>query len=177
MVRALKLAIGVVCCYLATSFILQTKDDIRFVIPYVEFAKETKGNRPVVLDTSVIVDGRIADVVNTRIIESEIIVPRFVLQELQTIADSADKLKRGRGRRGLDMLNRLQGNDRVEIRILDTVPEEGQCQSEKPPAPCHVSNAQSGIRESLTGEDGPHQNRGEQRAERAEDGEGDIPLC
>ncbi len=120
---ALKLAIGVICCYLAVSFILQTKDDVRFIIPYVEFAKETKGARPMVLDTSVIVDGRIADIANTRIIESELIVPRFVLQELQTIADSGDKLKRVRGRRGLDMLNKLQSNENIEIRMLDVVPE------------------------------------------------------
>lgn len=121
--NAVKLAIGVICCYLAVSFILQTKDDVRFVIPYVEFAKETKGARPMVLDTSVIVDGRIADIANTRIIESELIVPRFVLQELQTIADSGDKLKRIRGRRGLDMLNKLQSNENIEIRMLEAVPE------------------------------------------------------
>ncbi len=121
-VSALKLGIGVVCCYLAVSFIFQTKDDVRFVIPYVEFAKETKGARPLILDTSVIVDGRIADIANTRIIESELIIPRFVLQELQTIADSSDKLKRVRGRRGLDMLNKLQSNENIEIRLLDTVP-------------------------------------------------------
>ena len=122
-VSALKLAIGVICSYLAVSFIVQTKDDVRFVIPYVEFAKQTKGARPLVLDTSVIVDGRIADIANTSIIESELVVPRFVLQELQTIADSADKLKRTRGRRGLDMLNKLQSNDKVDIRILDVAPE------------------------------------------------------
>jgi len=121
-VRALKLGIGVTCCYLAVSFVLQTKDDVRFVIPYVEFAKDAKGARPLVLDTSVIVDGRIADIANTRIIESELIVPRFVLLELQTIADSSDKLKRVRGRRGLDVLNKLQTNESIEIRMLDTVP-------------------------------------------------------
>ena len=122
-VSALKLGLGVICCYLAVSFILQTKDDVRFVIPYVEFAKESKGARPLVLDTSVIVDGRIADIADTRIIESEMVVPRFVLQELQTIADSNDKLKRTRGRRGLDMLNKLQTNDKIDIRILDVVAE------------------------------------------------------
>lgn len=122
-VSAVKLGLGVICCYLAVSFILQTKDDVRFVIPYVEFTKETKGGRPLVLDTSVIVDGRIADITSTRVIDSELIVPRFVLQELQTIADSADKLKRNRGRRGLDMLNKLQTNDKVDIRILDVKPE------------------------------------------------------
>jgi len=120
---AVKLALGVICCYLSVSFVHQTKDDVRFVIPYVEFAKETKGARPLILDTSVIVDGRIADVADTHIIDNEMLVPRFVLQELQTIADSSDKLKRTRGRRGLDMLNRMQGNDKIEIRILDVVPE------------------------------------------------------
>jgi len=122
-VTAVKLGIGVICCYLAVSFVLQTKDDIRFVIPYVEFAKEMKGSRPMVLDTSVIIDGRIADIAGTRIITAELIVPRFVLHELQTIADSSDKLKRSRGRRGLDMLNKLQANDAVDIRILDVTPE------------------------------------------------------
>ena len=122
-VNSLKLALGVICCYLAVSFILQTKDDIRFIIPYVEFARETKGGRPMVLDTSVIVDGRIADIADTRILDSELIVPRFVLQELQTIADSNDKLKRTRGRRGLDMLNKLQLNEKVDIRMLDVKPE------------------------------------------------------
>ena len=122
--NAVKLALGVICCYMAVSFVLQTKDDVRFVIPYVEFAKETKGARPLVLDTSVIIDGRIADIANTRIIESEMVVPRFVLQELQAIADSSDKLKRVRGRRGLDMLNKLQSNDKVEIRLLETVPDK-----------------------------------------------------
>ncbi len=122
-IPTLKLGLGVVCCYMAVSFILQTKDDVRFVIPYVEFAKEMKGAKPFILDTSVIIDGRIADISNTKIITSELIVPRFVLQELQTIADSSDKLKRVRGRRGLDMLNKLQSNEHIEIRMLDVVPE------------------------------------------------------
>ncbi len=122
-VTSIKIGIGVICCYLAVSFVLQTKDDIRFVIPYVEFAKDTKGGRPLILDTSVIVDGRIADVSDTHVIESELIVPRFVLQELQTIADSSDKLKRIRGRRGLDMLNKLQGNHNIDIQIIEVAPE------------------------------------------------------
>jgi uncharacterized protein YacL len=118
-ISALKLLIGVVCCYLMISFILQTKDDVRFVIPYVEFSKQTKGARPLILDTSVIIDGRITDIAETRIFESELIVPRFVLHELQSIADSGDKLKRTRGRRGLDMLFKLQSNEKIDIRILD----------------------------------------------------------
>jgi uncharacterized protein YacL len=120
LISAIKLMLGVISCYLTISFILQTKDDVRFVIPYVEFARQTRGARPLILDTSVIIDGRIADICDTRIIDSPIFIPRFVLQELQAIADSADKLKRNRGRRGLDMLNKLQTNDKVEIRISDT---------------------------------------------------------
>lgn len=118
-INAIKLMIGIVTCYLSISFILQTKDDIRFVIPYVEFTKQSRGARPLILDTSVIIDGRIADICETRIIDSSILVPRFVLQELQLIADSSDKLKRNRGRRGLDMLNKLQTNDKVEIKLSD----------------------------------------------------------
>jgi uncharacterized protein YacL len=104
-------------CYISVSTLLQTKDEFRFIIPYVEFSKQVKGGRPLVLDTSVIIDGRIADICDTRIIDTKLIVPRFVLQELQSIADSGDKLKRNRGRRGLDMLKRMQNNTKVELQI------------------------------------------------------------
>jgi uncharacterized protein YacL len=111
----INMLVGVSTCYLAISFILQTKDDFRFVIPYVEFSKQTKGARPIILDTSVLIDGRITDIVATGIVESQLIVPRFVLAEMQNIADSADRLKRNRGRRGLDVLAKLQGNGRAEV--------------------------------------------------------------
>src|SRR4051794_22545465 len=106
-------------CYICISTILQTKDDFRFIIPYVEFSKEVKGARPLVLDTSVVIDGRIADVAETHVIDQPLIVPRFVLQELQGIADSSDKLRRNRGRRGLDILNRLQKSSEIEVTIHD----------------------------------------------------------
>jgi len=118
-VQLVKLLIGAATVFACVSFVLQTKDDFRFVIPYVEFAKETKGSRPVLLDTSAIIDGRIADIVETGIIESPMVVPRFILAELQGIADSDDKLKRNRGRRGLDILNRLQTSDKADIKIVD----------------------------------------------------------
>ena len=111
-------------CYVCISTLLQTKDDFRFIIPYVEFSKEVKGSRPLVLDTSVVIDGRIADVAETRVIDQPMIIPRFVLQELQSIADSSDKLRRNRGRRGLDILNRLQKSPGIEVRIHDAeIPE------------------------------------------------------
>jgi uncharacterized protein YacL len=111
--------IGMVICYTCISVLLQTKDDFRFIIPYVEFSKEIKGLRPYILDTSVVIDGRIADVVETRVLDNQLIMPRFVLAELQNIADSADKLRRSRGRRGLDILNRLRGNPDVDLDIYD----------------------------------------------------------
>src|SRR5205085_7869525 len=96
---------------------LQTKDEFRFIIPYVEFSKQLKGQKPLVLDTSVIIDGRIADICETGVIDTKLVVPRFVLQELQGIADSSDKIKRNRGRRGLDMLKRLQSNPKMELQM------------------------------------------------------------
>jgi uncharacterized protein YacL len=118
-VELVKLLVGAGIMFLCVSFVLQTKDDFRFVIPYVEFAKQSKGARPLLLDTSVIIDGRIADIAETGVLESEVLVPRFILSELQAIADSDDKLKRNRGRRGLDILNRLQGCKKIDIRITD----------------------------------------------------------
>lgn len=75
--------------------------------------------RPKLLDTSVIIDGRIADICATGIIEGTLIVPKFVLQELQHIADSADALKRNRGRRGLDIIKMMQEGGTVAVSILD----------------------------------------------------------
>jgi uncharacterized protein YacL len=112
-----RLIATVVCCYICISTLLQTKDEFRFIIPYVEFSRQIKGSKPLVLDTSVIIDGRIADICDTRFIDTRLIVPRFVLQELQSVADSSDKLKRNRGRRGLDMLKRMQTNTKVELQI------------------------------------------------------------
>ena len=118
------LVIGIICCYLAISFILQTKDDFRFIIPYVEFSKQTKGARPMLLDTSVLIDGRIADIAETGILESQLVVPQFVVDELQSVADSADRLKRNRGRRGLDVLARLRGSTRAEVVLYESPREE-----------------------------------------------------
>jgi uncharacterized protein YacL len=119
---------GISLCYGCVSLLWQTKDDFRFVIPYVEFSKDVKGSKPYVLDTSVVIDGRIADVIETGIIDNQLIMPRFVLSELQGIADSSDKMRRARGRRGLDVLDRLRSNQDIDFKIYDReLPEmEGQ---------------------------------------------------
>lgn len=121
-----KLLVGVICCYLSISFVLQTKDDVRFVIPYVEFTKQTRGTRPLVLDTSVIIDGRIVDLCQTHVLDGLLVVPRYVLTELHEVADSSDKLKRSRGRRGLDVLNSLRSNDDLEVRIEEVSQETNE---------------------------------------------------
>lgn len=106
--------------YVCISFLLQTKDDFRFIIPYIEFARELKGGRPLVLDTSALIDGRVADLAETHIIDSQLVVPQFVLQEVQDIADSRDKNRRSRGRRGLEMLSKLRNNPDVDVKMHDS---------------------------------------------------------
>jgi len=117
--QVIVLVLGMCVCYGCISILMQTKDDFRFIIPYVEFSKEIKGLRPFILDTSVVIDGRIADVVGTEILDSQLIMPRFAINELQGIADSSDKLRRTRGRRGLDILNQLRSNPDVDLQIYD----------------------------------------------------------
>jgi uncharacterized protein YacL len=93
------------------------KEDFSLIIPYVRFKSQSKPENLLVLDTSAIIDGRIADLIESGFIEGTIVVPRFVLKELQFIADSSDTIRRARGRRGLEMLNRIQKNPRNEVRI------------------------------------------------------------
>ena len=101
------------------------KEDFSLIIPYVRFSPQNKPDNLLLLDTSAIIDGRIADLIETRLLDGLIIVPRFVLRELQQIADSGDAIKRARGRRGLEMLNRIQRNNQIEVRIHDgDFPEE-----------------------------------------------------
>jgi uncharacterized protein YacL len=87
---------------------------------------EPASTRALLLDTSAIIDGRIADISQTGFLSGELLVPRFVLEELQYIADSADVLRRNRGRRGLEMLNRLQKEATIPVRVLESEAADGQ---------------------------------------------------
>ena len=101
------------------------KEDFSLIIPYVRFAPQNQPEHFLLLDTSVIIDGRIADLIEAKFLEGLIVVPRFVLKELQQVADSADPVKRVRGQRGLEMLGRIQQNKRIEVKIHDAdYPEE-----------------------------------------------------
>ena len=119
-----KLAVGITLCYLAVSIVLTTKDDFRLVIPYVEFAKQVRGIRPMIIDTSVLIDGRIDSLGQTGFLDAPLVLPEFVIDELQALADSSDKLKRARGRRGLGVVAQLQQNPYVDLSI-DAAPSSG----------------------------------------------------
>ncbi len=88
-------------------------------IPWLSRGSNPGTNGHKVLDTSVIIDGRIADICDTGFMEGTFIIPQFILQELRHIADSSDPLKRGRGRRGLDILNKIQKQATIEVKIID----------------------------------------------------------
>lgn len=97
-----------------------SRDEFSLIIPYVRFARETTQREPLIVDTNIIIDGRIADLCATGFLSRSLIVPRFVLGELQTLADSRDSMKRERGRRGLEILNQLQKSREVDLTIHET---------------------------------------------------------
>lgn len=117
-------ALIVIFSYLGIAFIYQSRDKFNLIVPYVEFRRQEKGLRPVVIDTSVIIDGRITDILRTQILDGPLLVPDLVLQELHQLADSADKLKRERGRLGLEVLNEIQDDLDVDVRIQETTPDQ-----------------------------------------------------
>lgn len=101
--------------YLGMAIAMRGRDEFNLIIPYVKFRRQDEKTDAVVLDTSAIIDGRVVDIIKTSFIEARLIVPRFVLKELQTIADSADSIKRQRGRRGLEILHIIQGDPRFNL--------------------------------------------------------------
>lgn len=111
------------CLFIAFGYIgmvlamRSNKEDFSLIIPYVRFASQTKPENLLVLDTSVVIDGRVAELLESGFLEGTVVVPRFVLQELHSIADSPDPIRRARGRRGLETLARIQRNGHNEVKI------------------------------------------------------------
>ncbi|MEZ4712047.1 MAG: PIN domain nuclease [Caldilineaceae bacterium] len=128
----LPFVIAVIFGYLGATVMVLRKQDIFALWRVPISVVETSGGGVaaeqlralLLLDTSVIIDGRIADIAGTGFILGKMAVPRFVLNELQYIADSSEVLRRNRGRRGLEMLDRLQNNPEVEIEFIDMDPED-----------------------------------------------------
>jgi len=117
--RTTRVIFSLVLCYLGMIVAIRGRDEFNLIIPYVKFKRQDQAQENILLDTSVIIDGRIIDLCQTKFIEGRLVIPRFVLKELQQIADSSDALKRNRGRRGLDILNKIQKLERVVVRIHD----------------------------------------------------------
>ena len=111
-----------ICVYLGVVVTLKGAEQFDLLLPAT---KLEAGGAParterILVDTSVIIDGRVADIAETGFLQGQLIIPRFVLRELQTIADSSDPLKRTRGRRGLDILNRIQKDPHIDVKIHET---------------------------------------------------------
>jgi uncharacterized protein YacL len=117
--------------YLGSAVLVLRKDDLLKLVqgpsaPPTTVTAPTSEKSSLLLDTSVIIDGRIADIAETGFILAKLVVPRFVLNELQYIADSPDALRRNRGRRGLDILDRLQQNSDIHLEFIDNDPQDAQ---------------------------------------------------
>jgi uncharacterized protein YacL len=101
--------------------IRSNRDEFSLIIPYVRFRESAVQDVPLLVDTNIIIDGRIGDICATGFLSGSLVVPRFVLEELQRLADSAEPLKRERGRRGLDSLNQMQKSANLSVTIHDTM--------------------------------------------------------
>ena len=112
--------LGILLCYLCISFLVQTRDDIRFIIPYVELRHEVKKDRLLILDASVLIDGRITEVLETLMLDEQLVIPRFVVDEIQNLSGGGERSRRSRGKRGMDALNRLQKMKGNTLCIVDT---------------------------------------------------------
>lgn len=120
----IQILINLVCAYIGFTLAINKKDELnsllfennRNLINYENYEGLISNK---ILDTSVIIDGRIADICKTGFIEGTLIIPEFVLEELRHIADSSDVLKRNRGRRGLDILKQMQKDPNIDVEIIN----------------------------------------------------------
>lgn len=115
-----RLALFLICTYLATVIALRGKDEFNLVIPYVRFVPHDVDVPLMVVDTSALIDGRIARVVQTGFVGAALVIPRFVLNELHTIAGSSDPHAQARGRRGLETLGELRKIKNLDLRINES---------------------------------------------------------
>lgn len=113
--NTIRVTLTIIFCYLGMVMALRGKDEFNVIIPYVRLRRQDQSESVVLLDTSVIVDGRIVDIFKTKFLSGKMIIPKFVLRELQQIADSTDPIKRQRGRRGLEMLHGIQKEPGLDI--------------------------------------------------------------
>jgi uncharacterized protein YacL len=115
-----RLALFLICTYLGAVIALRGKDEFNLVIPYVRFVPHDVETPLVVVDTSALIDGRVAKICEAGFINAALVIPRFVLEELQNVADSTDPLRQARGRRGLEVLNDLRRIKNLDLRIHES---------------------------------------------------------
>ncbi|MSU24474.1 MAG: twitching motility protein PilT [Opitutus sp.] len=115
-----RLGLFIICPYLSAVIALRGKDEFNLVIPYVRFVPHEVEVPLVVVDTSVLIDGRIARVCESGFLSAALVIPRFVLNELRAVADSTDPHKQARGRRGLEVLNELRKIKNLVIQIPES---------------------------------------------------------
>jgi len=112
-----RVVLTLIFSYLGTVMALRGKDEFNIIIPYVKFRRQDVKEGVILLDTSVIIDGRVVDIFKSKFLAGRLVVARFVLMELQKLADSADDLKRQRGRRGIELLRLMQKDPDVDVHI------------------------------------------------------------
>jgi len=130
-IQYIKLIVTFIFVYLGLTLGIKGKDEFNLVIPYVKFKRQSRREESIVVDTSSIIDGRIMDIVKTGFIEAKFIVPRFVLNELQALADSTDHMKRQKGKRGIEILHTLKKEPNIEVEISDQKVESMKSVDEK----------------------------------------------
>ena len=122
-----RLALTLVFCYLGMVIGMRGKDEFNVIIPYVRLRRQDQKEEVTLMDTSVIIDGRILDIFKTKFLDGKVIIPRFVLRELQQVADSTDPIKRQRGRRGLEILHAIQREAGSDVNFNEEdFPETGE---------------------------------------------------
>lgn len=121
-----RLALFVTCMYLGAVIALRGRDEFNLVIPYVRFVPQKVDSAIVVVDTSALIDGRIIGICQSRFLIAELVVPRFVLDELQHVADSSDPVRQAKGRKGLEVLNELRKIPHIHVSIHESEVARGQ---------------------------------------------------
>ncbi|MCF7872772.1 MAG: hypothetical protein K9L80_00990, partial [Candidatus Omnitrophica bacterium] len=115
----IKLFVTIVFVYLGLTLGIKGQDEFNVVIPYVKFKRGELREEEVIVDTSSIIDGRILDIVKTGFVEAKFVIPRFVLNEMHTLADSTDHMKRQKGKRAIEILHDLKKQPNIETKVVE----------------------------------------------------------
>lgn len=116
----IRLSLFIACTYIATVVTLRGKDEFNLVIPYMRFVPQKVELPIVVIDTSALIDGRVAGICRSGFLQAELVITRFVIEELQRVADASDPNKRDKGRKGLQVLNELRRMPNIHLTINDS---------------------------------------------------------